>query len=107
MKTKTKQQEQVKTDQSRPVHQIRLGSIKAAIWRNEIESGGTRFNVQFSRRYKDGETWRTVSGFGRDDLLVMGKVADLTHSWIHQQEQEAAGSKQPPAETAETSAAQS
>ena len=66
---------------TRPVHQIRLGRIRAAIWENDTEIG-IRHNVTISRLYKDGEEWRDTESFGRDDLLLLGKVADLAHSWI-------------------------
>ena len=65
----------------KPVHEVRLGSIKAAIWENQTENG-TRFNVTVARIYKDGEQWKSTDSFGRDDLLLLGKVVDLAHSWI-------------------------
>jgi len=73
----------------RPVHEVRMGAIKAAIWKNET-SGGPRFNVTLSRIYKDKEEdqWRSTDSFGRDDLLLVGKVADQAHTWIVQQAQE-------------------
>ena len=85
----------------KPAHEVRLGAIKAAVWRNETQTGA-RFNVKLSRIYKDGDTWKSTDSFGRDDLLLLAKVADKAHSWIHQQEQEESGNKQPPAETTET-----
>jgi len=74
-------------EKQKPVHEVRLGAIKAAIWKNETESG-PRFNTTFSRLYKDGDEWASTDSFGRDDLLALGKVADLAHTWIHQQGQE-------------------
>lgn len=68
----------------RPIHEVRIGRIKAAIWRNETESG-PRFNVTFGRVYKTDDGWESTDSFGRDDLLVVAKVADLAHTWIHQQ----------------------
>lgn len=68
---------------SKPVAEIRLGSIKAAIWKNEAESG-TRHSVTFERLYCDGLVWKSTVSFGRDDLLVLAKVADLAHSKIHE-----------------------
>lgn len=65
----------------KPAHEIRLGMIKAAIWANDTESG-RRFNVTFSRLYQQDGEWRSTESFGRDDLLLLGKVADLSHSWI-------------------------
>ncbi len=69
---KTKQQ---------PVHEIRLGSIKAAIWENQT-TAGTRHNVTVCRVYKDGEEWKQTESFGRDDLPLLAKVLDRAHSWI-------------------------
>lgn len=69
---------------ARPVQEIRIGAIRAAIWKNETENG-VRHNVTFERIYKDGEEWRSTSSFGRDDLLLLGKVADQAHTWIHGQ----------------------
>ena len=68
----------------KPAHEIRLGRIKATIWENETENG-TRHNVTISRIYKDGEEWKQTGSFGRDDLPLVAKVADLAHSWIYEQ----------------------
>lgn len=64
-----------------PVHEVRLGSIKAAIWENRTDTG-TRYNVTLARIYKDGEQWKSTDSFGRDDLLLLAKVADQAHTWI-------------------------
>ena len=74
---------------ARPVHEIRLGRIRAAVWENETDSG-TRHNVTLSRPYKDGDDWRDSTSFGRDDLPLVSKVADLAHSWIFTQASTAA-----------------
>lgn len=68
----------------RPVHEIRFGRVKAAIWENET-SQGVRHNVTFQRIYREGETWKTSDSFGRDDLYLVQKVADLAHTWIYGQ----------------------
>lgn len=65
----------------KPVQEIRMGKIKAAVWANETPQG-LRYNVTLSRLYKDGETWKNSSSFGRDDLLLASKVLDRAHSWI-------------------------
>lgn len=65
----------------RPVHEIRMGRIKAAIWENDTREG-LRHNVSLSRIYKDGEIWKDSTSFGRDDLPLVAKVADLAHSWV-------------------------
>jgi len=70
----------------RPVHEIRMGRVRAAIWENDTQNG-TRHNVTFSRLYRDGDQWKDSSSFGRDDLPLLAKVADQVHSWIYQQSQ--------------------
>ena len=64
-----------------------MGSIKSVIWKNETEAG-VRYNVTFGRLYRDGKEWKQTDSFGRDDLLLLAKVADETHSWICNQTQE-------------------
>ena len=67
-----------------PVHEVRLGRIKAAVWENTTENG-VRHNVTISRLYKDGTQWKDSASFGRDDLPLLWKVADCVHTWILQQ----------------------
>lgn len=69
---------------SRPVHEIRMGRIRAAIWANETQNG-MRHNVTVSRIYKDGDDWKDSTSFGRDDLPLLVKVVDQCHDWIFQQ----------------------
>ncbi len=81
---------------SRPVHEVRLGRIRAAIWCNDTRSG-TRYNVTLSRLYRDDDgNWRDSTSFGRDDLLLAGKVLDLAHTWICQAEAEGANAQREP-----------
>jgi hypothetical protein len=82
-----------KSKKSKPVHEVRLGRIKAAIWANETDNG-IRHNVTLSRLYKpEGEdAWQDSTSFGRDDLPLVAKVADLAHTWIFQKTQEQNGS---------------
>jgi hypothetical protein len=70
---------------SKPVHEIRLGLIKAAIWHN-MTRAGERYNVTLIRLYRNGDVWKESLHFGRDDLLQAAKVLDQAHTWIHQQE---------------------
>ena len=76
----------------KPISEVRIGRVKAAIWPNETE-GRTRHNVTFSRLYKNGDEWKSTQSFSRNDLLVLAKVADLAHSRIFELRQE----EEPPA----------
>ncbi|MCA9168467.1 MAG: hypothetical protein KDB23_12410 [Planctomycetales bacterium] len=66
---------------SRPVHEIRLGRIKAAIFENGDDAPN---RVTFSRLYKDEETWKSTSSFTREDLPLLMKVADRVHSHLYE-----------------------
>ena len=65
---------------------------KIQVWANETAQG-VRHNVTFSRLYRDGDEWKTSDSFGRDDVLILAKVADQAHTWIFEQSQQEAGGK--------------
>ncbi|MEM9410506.1 MAG: hypothetical protein AAGA30_05300 [Planctomycetota bacterium] len=75
-----------KSESNKPAHEVRLGRIKATIWANETEKG-TRYNVSIVRIYKDGDDWKEATSFGREELLLVAKVADMAHTWIYQQKE--------------------
>jgi hypothetical protein len=79
-------------DKQKPTHEVRFGAIKAAVWQNQTNNG-IRFNTTFTKIYKDGNQWKNTESFGRDDLLLLAKVADEAHTWICQQAQESNGSR--------------
>ena len=68
--------------QIKPIHNIRLGSIRAAIWANDNGANNVWFNVTVSRLYKDGNSWKDTNSFGRDDLPIVTKIMDMAYSWI-------------------------
>jgi len=87
---RTQQQPRSSDAKQKPVHEVRLGRIKAAIWANDTDNG-TRHNVTITRLYKDGDEWKTSTSFGREELPLVAKVADLAHTWIFQHAQEGNG----------------
>lgn len=66
---------------NKPVAEVKSGLIVASIWKNEGEKG-SRFSVTFARIYKSDDQWKRTTSFGRDDLLILAKVADQAHSKI-------------------------
>lgn len=72
------------SNNNKPAHEIRIGHVKATIWANKSERGN-RFNVTVQRLYKAESGWKSTSSFGRDDLPLIGKVADMAHTWIFEQ----------------------
>ena len=69
------------SSKNRPVHEIRLGRVKSAIWRNETEQG-PRYSVLITRIFKTDDGWDSSASFGRDELPLVAKVADMAHTWI-------------------------
>ena len=76
---------------NQPVHEERLGRMKAVVWENTTENG-SMFNVTISRLYKDGDEWRESQSFGRDDCLLVARLAEIVAVWIyrHQAQQSSA-----------------
>jgi hypothetical protein len=71
---------------TKPVKEIRLGRIRAAIWGNQTKDNEVWFNVTVSRLYKEGDQWKDTSAFRRDDLPVVAKVVDMAYAWIWEQQ---------------------
>lgn len=77
-------------EKQKPKHEIRLGRVKATIWEND-NAVGMRYNTTFARIYRLKEEersqgdkgWRETSSFGRDDLSLLMKVADMAHTWAY------------------------
>jgi hypothetical protein len=66
---------------SEPAEKVTLFPIEAAIWKNVSRGGEPFYSVTFERKYRDQDTrWKSTASFGADDLLLLAKVADLTHS---------------------------
>ena len=66
----------------KPVHEVRLGRVRAAVWENDTKNGAMH-NVTLTRLYKDDDdNWADSTSFGRDDLPLLAKVADQAHTWI-------------------------
>lgn len=69
-------------DSNKPVDNVRIGSVRAAIWRNDHEKGAI-YNATFERSYRgSNKEWRSSSSFGRDELLLLAKVANEAHTRI-------------------------
>ena len=67
---------------TKPADEIRFGRVKATIWMNTTEDGHARYSVVFSRIYREGDQWKSTHSFGRNDLLLLAKVADLAHTRV-------------------------
>lgn len=66
---------------ARPVHVVRYGRIKAAVWKNETKNGAM-YTVTIRRVYKDGDEWRESESFGKEDLLLVEKAAAKAFEYL-------------------------
>jgi hypothetical protein len=75
---------------NKPAHTIRCGVLSASIWEQNGKNG-TFYRVNVQRAYKPegAEAWEHTDSFGKDDLLTVAKLLDLSHSWIMRAEAEA------------------
>ena len=65
-----------------PVKTLRLGRVKAAVWENTADNR-TFYNVTFARTYVDeAQKFHDSDSFGRDDLLLLSKLADQAHTFV-------------------------
>jgi hypothetical protein len=65
-----------------PLQTIRLGRIKAVVWENTANQRPFH-NVTFARTYMDQDKkFHDTDSFGRDDLLLLSKLADQAHSFV-------------------------
>lgn len=80
-------------NENTPVHEVRSGRVKAAIWQNEPKDR-PRYNVTFTRIYRSGDEWRDSQSFSVTDLSRVVEVAALAMRWIGLQG-EAAADAQP------------
>src|SRR5512142_1950610 len=87
-------------EKERPVQVIRLRNLRASIWANRLPSGDLAYNVTFDRLYrapdqtdhqgaltKQGD-WMQSPAFGKDDLLLLAKLADLADTDVHRRRDE-------------------
>ena len=69
----------------KPVHQVRIDSMKAAIWENEGRRG-TFYSVGLTRLYRVDGKWEETTSFSGRDLGAVARVLKLVADWIHEHE---------------------
>ena len=72
------------SDDSTPIHEIRLGGIRATIHGSNL-NGDDAFRIRLSRVFLDNGTWQSTDVFRRDDLPVVGQAVEQAYAWIWRQ----------------------
>lgn len=76
---------------NKPIHTIRSGAVKAAIWANH-HNGQTFHSFTLSRLYRADESWKSTSSFSRFDFNNLLAITVAVDEWIRNEER-AAGEK--------------
>ena len=71
-----------------PVHQIKHGGVRAAIWQNKGQNGDY-YAVTFERSYKTGETWKRTNSYGFHHLQALTLCIEEAQLWVSSQGQSA------------------
>lgn len=74
----------------RPAFEAKAGLVRATVWPNETKDKDgdgvhIRYNTTVTRRYKDGETWKSTSSLGERDLIDGVRALVEAEAWIRQQ----------------------
>lgn len=74
----------------KPIKRFRRGGVEAAIWKQSTDDR-LNFTIQLSKRYRDGEQYKSTTVFLGMDMLKVERVAQLADCWIHEQLEKARG----------------
>jgi hypothetical protein len=70
-----------KKEPVKPVHEVRLGKIRASVWGNRT-NGVTWYSITLSRLYKDKEgNFQQAESFGPEDLPAVYTIAEELLRW--------------------------
>jgi hypothetical protein len=79
--SRTEQAAKPESQRNGPVFNCRHRALRAAVWRNETETG-PMFNTTVTRSYKDGDEWKESGSFGFDDVLIVAELLRTCHGFI-------------------------
>ena len=70
----------MKTNSSKPVERIRRGSLAAAIWANEADSGRTFYSASFQKTFRGtDEKWHNLQSYNLGDLPALAVLIEETY----------------------------
>lgn len=70
------------TSSNKPVEKFTVGSVTASVFRNEGKDGAAFYKTTIENRYRQGEEFKTTSGYSQHQLVNLAKAALLAHSAI-------------------------
>lgn len=73
--------EELHMTDNQPVHKETYGQIQTSIWRNEKEEF-TSYSASITKRYKDGDDWKSTTNFNVNDLPKLELAARKSYEKI-------------------------
>lgn len=70
------------TENQKPIHKIKVGSVQASIWLQTPENGEPFYTVTFSRSYKKGDEWKTSHSFSIEHLEFLTDASIDAKQWM-------------------------
>ena len=67
---------------TRSVHELRRGYLIVRIWRKKTRSG-IRHTISVIRLFRNGDTWKESTRFGRTDIPLLRLLLNEAHTWIY------------------------
>jgi hypothetical protein len=65
-----------------PAHEVRIGTVKAVVWANELPNGGKAYNTTTAKLYKAGDSWKETNSYSRDELLLLAEACRAAFAFI-------------------------
>ena len=67
----------------KPIQEFRKSLLIVRIWRKKTRSG-IRHTVTIARYFRNGDTWKESTRFGRTDIPLLRLLLNEAHLWILQ-----------------------
>ena len=69
-------------EKQKPIHEIKLGAVRASIWKNASEKKQPFYSVSIGRLYKAGKEWKTSASFGEKDFPLLKVIVEQVEAWL-------------------------
>lgn len=70
----------------KPIHELRLGTLRAMIWDNGGDDSESQFRICVSRISKGKNAWKETHMLSPDDLPVAAAAMEMCYSWLWRRE---------------------
>ena len=66
-----------------PLYEVRVRSVKAAVWANTDEKDRVHYGITVSNSYRDRDgKWKTKRGYDFNESFYLMKAIEMAQSWI-------------------------